>query len=47
MTAIAAPNIRQIVNNANELHISKEDIVSLLKENGQYILIYYEHGRED
>lgn len=43
MTAMAANTIREIVNLANEKQIEKEDIVSLLKENGQFVLIYYTH----
>ncbi len=41
MTALSANTIRDIVNLSNELNIKREDIVSLLKENGQFILVYY------
>ena len=41
MTAMAADTIREIVRTANEEGIKKEDIVSLLNENGQFVLIYY------
>lgn len=41
MTAIAANTIREIVKIANEEGIKREDIVSLLKENGQFVLVYY------
>ncbi len=41
MTAIAANTIREIVKIANEEEIKREDIVSLLKENSQFVLIYY------
>lgn len=41
MTALAAPTIRDIVKNANDEEIKREDIVSLLKENGQFILVYF------
>ena len=41
MTAMAADTIREIVRTANEDGIKKEDIVSLLNENGQFVLIYY------
>ena len=41
MTAIAANTIREITRAANEEGIRREDIVSLLKENGQFVLIYY------
>lgn len=41
MTAIAANTIREIVKIANDEYIYKEDIVSLLKENGQFVLVYY------
>lgn len=41
MTAFTATTIRDIVKSSNELGIKREDIVSLLRENGQYVLIYY------
>lgn len=41
LTAVTDSTIRGIVRIANELHIKREDIVSLLKENGQFVLIYY------
>lgn len=41
MTALTATTIRGIVNSANEIGIKREDIVSLLKENGQFVLVYF------
>ena len=41
MTATAANTIREIVRMANEYQIKRESIVSLLKENGQFVLIFY------
>ena len=41
MTAIAANTIREIVKIANEEGVKREDIVSLLKENSQFVLVYY------
>ena len=41
MYAIYAPTIRGIVEQANEIGIQREDIVSLNENGGQYILIYY------
>lgn len=41
MTALTATTIRGIVNSANEVNVKKEDVVSLLKENGQFILVYF------
>ena len=41
MTALTSTTIRGIVNSANEIGIKREDIVSLLKENGQFILVYF------
>ena len=41
MTVMVANTIREIVRTANEEGIKKEDIVSLLNENGQFVLIYY------
>lgn len=41
MTAMTNDTIRGIVKAANEEEIKREDIVSLLKENGQFVLIYF------
>ena len=41
MTAMTANTIREIVKTANEGGVKREDIVSLLKENGQFVLVYY------
>ena len=41
MTAMAANTIREIERIANERGIKREDIVSLLKENSQFVLVYY------
>lgn len=41
MSALTATTIRGIVNSANEVGIKREDIISLLKENGQFVLVYF------
>ena len=41
MTAMAANTIREIARTANERGIKREDIVALLKENSQFVLVYY------
>lgn len=41
MMAITDNTIRGIIRTANEEGIKREDIVSLLKENGQFVLIYF------
>lgn len=41
MTALTDTTIRGIVRSANGEGIKREDIVSLLKENGQFVLIYF------
>lgn len=41
MTALTNDTIRGIVRAANEEGIKREDIVSLLKENGQFVLVYF------
>lgn len=41
MTVLTDTTIRGIVRSANEEGIKREDIVSLLKENGQFVLIYF------
>lgn len=41
LTAISSPTIRELVNMTNEYNIKREDIVTIIKENGQYILLHY------
>lgn len=41
MTALTDTTIRGIVRSANEGGIKREDVVSLLKENGQFVLVYF------
>lgn len=41
MTALTSDTIRGITKSANEEGIKREDIVSLLKENGQFVLVYF------
>ena len=39
--ALHAPNIRALLAQANELDITKEDVVSLLREGELFILVYF------
>ena len=41
MTAIAASTIRELVLLSNNYGIKREDIVTIVKDNGQYVLIHY------
>lgn len=41
MYAIYGDTIREIVRQSNELDIQREEIVSLIKDGGQFILTYY------
>lgn len=41
MKALTSQTIRELVKAANEIGIRRDDIVSLVKEGGQFILIYY------
>lgn len=41
MTAIAALTIRELVNLANKYSIKREDVITIVKDNGQYVLIHY------
>lgn len=36
-----AGTIRQLISGANKMGIVKENVVSIIKENGQFLLIYY------
>lgn len=39
--ALHAPNIRVLLAQANEIDITKEDIVSLVREGELFILVYF------
>lgn len=39
--ALHAPNIRVLLAQANEIDITKEDIVSLVREGESFILVYF------
>lgn len=41
MTAIAAPTIRELVTVSNKYSIKREDVVTIIKDNGQFVLIHY------
>lgn len=41
MTVLTDTTIRGIVRSANEEGIKREDIVSLLKDSGQFVLTYF------
>lgn len=41
MKILVATNITEIVKHVNEENIMKEDVISLLKDNGQWMLVYY------
>jgi hypothetical protein len=41
MTALYSTTLRGIVKDANEEGVKREDVVTLLKENGQFVLIYF------
>ena len=41
MTAIAALTIRELVYIANKYGIKREDVITIVKDNGQYVLIHY------
>lgn len=39
--ALHAPNIRVLLAQANEIDITKEDVVSLVREGESFILVYF------
>lgn len=41
MTCIVGQTVRDIINQANELDISKEDIVHMFTLGGQIYLVYF------
>ena len=36
-----APNLRQLVKQANDLGITKEEVVTIQQSQGQFYLVYY------
>lgn len=42
--ALRARSVRELVNKTNELNIQREDVITILQENGQYVLLYYYQG---
>lgn len=41
MQVLNAPNLRQLVKQANELGLTKEDVVTIQQVQGQFYLVYY------
>ena len=41
MTCITGPTVRHIINQANELELSREDIVNMFALGGQIYLVFY------
>ena len=41
MKILVVTNITEVVKYVNEENLKKEDIISLLKDNGQWMLVYY------
>lgn len=41
MSVLMSPTVRGIVDTVNSEGIKKDNIVSLLKDNGQFILVFY------
>ena len=39
--ALHAPNVRVLLAQANELDITKEDVVSVLREGELFIVVYF------
>lgn len=39
--AMSAESLRILINAANKEKITKEDIITLTKENNEFVLIYY------
>lgn len=41
LNAIPANTLREIVSIANSLELNKEDIVTIMKDNNQFFIIYF------
>lgn len=46
LTALPATTIRDLIDQVNSADIQKEDIVTILKENETFILLYYASSEE-
>lgn len=46
MTALHASTVRDLIEQVNRHHIRQSDIVSILKENEVFILLYYSSSEE-
>lgn len=42
--AVRGRTVREIVDKTNKLEIPREDVVTILQENGYYVLLYYYKG---
>lgn len=42
--ALRSRTIRELVDKANELVVPREDVITILQENGFYVLLYYYQG---
>lgn len=42
--ALKARTIRELVESANKLQVQREDVITILQENSQYVLLYYYKG---
>ena len=42
--ATKSRTIRELVEKTNKLQIPREDIITVLQENGSYVLLYYYQG---
>ena len=41
MQILNAPNLRQLARQANDLGITKEEVVTIQQSQGQFYLVYY------
>lgn len=45
--ATKSRTLRELVQKANKLQIPREDVVTVIQENGSYVLLYYYAGVEE
>ena len=46
LNALKSRTIRELVSKANELLIKREDVITVLPDNGFYVLFYYGYYEE-
>lgn len=47
LTALSAPTLRDLIRRANDVGIARECVVTVMKENEAFIMLFYKDFEED